>query len=113
MRQHLKIFKALGDRNRLRIMKMLEVKAMCVCEITAILNLAPSTVSKHLSLLHDADLIEDKKEGKWVNYSLPEESRIPLVSEMLKLLRRSLEDDPEILVDREKAKAVNRMEICG
>ncbi len=113
MRQHLKIFKALGDRNRMRIMKMLEVKAMCVCEITAVLNLAPSTVSKHLSLLHDAGLIEDQKDGKWVNYSLPQKCRIPWVSEMLKLLRRSLEDDPEILADGKKAKTINRIEICG
>jgi len=113
MRQHLKIFKALGDRNRLRIMKMLEIKEMCVCEITTVLNLAPSTVSKHLSLLHEADLIEDRKEAKWVNYFLPKKNQIPLISEMLKLLHRSLEDDPEILVDWEKAKAVNRMEICG
>ncbi|MGD8535289.1 MAG: metalloregulator ArsR/SmtB family transcription factor [Candidatus Aminicenantes bacterium] len=113
MRQHLKIFKALGDRNRLRIMKMLEVKAMCVCEITDVLNLAPSTVSKHLSLLHEADLIEDRKEGKWVNYSLPGKSRIPLVSEMLKLIRVSLEDDSQIQADRKKAKRADRINICG
>jgi ArsR family transcriptional regulator len=113
MRQHLKIFKALGDRNRLRIMKMLEVKAMCVCEITEVLNLAPSTVSKHLSLLHEADLIEDRKEGKWVNYSLPGKSRIPLVSDILKLIRFSLEDDSQIQADREKAKMTDRVKLCG
>jgi len=113
MRQHLKIFKAVGDRNRLRIMKMLEVKAMCVCEITDVLNLAPSTVSKHLSLLHEADLIEDRKEGKWVNYSLPGKSRIPFVLEILKLIRFSLEDDSQIQADRKKAKITDRVKICG
>jgi ArsR family transcriptional regulator len=113
MRQHLKIFKALGDRNRLRIMKMLEVKAMCVCEITEVLNLAPSTVSKHLSLLHEADLIEDRKEGKWVNYSLPGKSRIPFVSEILKLIRFSLEDDSQVQADRKKAMMADRIDICG
>ena len=113
MRHHLKIFKALGDKNRLRIMKMLEVKAMCVCEITDVLNLAPSTVSKHLSLLHDADLIEDRKEGKWVNYSLPRKGRIPLASEMLKLIRISLTDDSQIQADRKKAQIADRVKICG
>jgi ArsR family transcriptional regulator len=54
MKNHLKVFKSLSDKNRLRIMKMLEARPMCVCEITAVLNLAPSTVSKHLSLLHEA-----------------------------------------------------------
>jgi ArsR family transcriptional regulator len=113
MRQHLKIFKALSDKNRLRIMKMLGVKAMCVCEITAVLNLAPSTVSKHLSLLHDAELIEDRKEGKWVNYFLPKKARTREATEMLEFLRRSLGDDPEVLADKEKTIAADRMELCG
>ena len=113
MRQHLKIFKALSDKNRLRIMKMLEVKAMCVCEITAVLNLAPSTVSKHLSILDEAELIEDQKEGKWVNYFLPKKVRTHEATEMLKLLRHSLEDDPEVLADKEKTMGANRMELCG
>jgi len=112
MKSHLKVFKALSDKNRLRIMKMLEARPMCVCEITAVLNLAPSTVSKHLSLLHEAVLIEDRKEGKWVNYSLSSKSLLPFVSEMLKVLRRSLKDDPEVLADMEKAKKINRVELC-
>jgi ArsR family transcriptional regulator len=112
MKSHLRVLKALSDKNRLRIMKMLEARPMCVCEITDVLKLAPSTVSKHLSLLHEAELIEDSKEGRWVNYSLPSESLIPFVSEMLQLLRRSLKDDPEVLADTEKAKKVNRAELC-
>lgn len=112
MKNHLKVFKALSDKNRLRIMKMLEDKPMCVCEITAVLSLAPSTVSNHLSLLHNAELIEDKKDGKWVNYSLPKKSQLPFVSEILKLIRRSLREDTEVLADREKARKVNRAELC-
>jgi len=113
MKDHLKIFKALSDKNRLRVIKMLEIKPLCVCEITAVLSLAPSTVSKHLSLLQEAELIKDRKEGKWVNYSLPRKSRIPFVSETLKIIRRSLANDPEVLADRAKAKKVNRKELCS
>jgi ArsR family transcriptional regulator len=112
MKSYLKIFKALSDKNRLRIVKMLEAKAMCVCEITAVLKLAPSTVSKHLSLLHGAELIEDRKEGKWVNYYLPGKSRSPFASEILKLVRSSLGDDPDVRADNKKAKKVNRAELC-
>jgi len=112
MRSHLKIFKALSDKNRLRIVKMLEVKPMCVCEITAVLKLAPSTVSKHLSLLHGAELIEVRKEGKWVNYYLPGKSQSPFAAEILKLLRSSLRDDPGVRADGKKAKKVNRAELC-
>jgi len=66
MRHLIKTFKAVSDPNRIRILKMLEVRELCVCEITEILNLAASTVSKHLSLLRDAEFILDRKEGKWV-----------------------------------------------
>src|SRR3990172_6435032 len=63
-----KIFKALSDLNRLRILKMLQTKPLCVCEITEILQLATSTVSKHLSILKEESFIIEQKEGKWVNY---------------------------------------------
>jgi len=113
MKDHLKIFKALSDKNRLRVIKMLEIKPLCVCEITAVLSLAPSTVSKHLSLLQEAELIEGRKDGKWVNYSLLRKSRIPFISVILKIIRRSLANDPEVLADRAKAKKVNRKELCS
>ena len=103
MKRHLKIFKALGDKNRLRIVKMLEIKPMCVCEITSVLDLAPSTVSKHLSLLQEAELIEDTKDGKWVNYALPVRNRSPLVTDVLEVLSGTLVDDPWISEDRKKA----------
>ena len=113
MRSHLKVFKALGDKNRLRIVKMLEVKPMCVCEITAVLNLAPSTVSKHLSLLHEAGLTEDHKEGKWVNYALARKSKDSFISKMLFLLQSTLEDEPGILADKKTAGEADRIKICG
>ncbi|MGD8540089.1 MAG: metalloregulator ArsR/SmtB family transcription factor [Candidatus Aminicenantes bacterium] len=111
MKTQTKIFKALSDKNRLAIVKMLEVKPMCVCEITTTLDLAPSTVSKHLSLLNEAGLIQDHKEGKWVNYSLVSEPS-PFVKEMLMLLRGSLKDDPELIPYIEKARRADRVDIC-
>lgn len=112
MKRHIKIFKALGDKNRLRIIKMLEVKPMCVCEITSVLDLAPSTVSKHLSLLQDAGLIEDTKDGRWVNYALSTFDRFPLAGDILGLLGGALDDDPGVVEDRKKAKKADRVEIC-
>ena len=64
------VFKALSDRNRLRIVHMLCRKPLCVCEITYILQLSQSTVSGHLRVLKNADLVEDHKDGLWVEYSL-------------------------------------------
>ena len=68
MRHIEKIFKALADRNRLRILKMLEARPLCVCEITAVLGIAQSSVSRHLGILREAGLVDDKKEGQWMIY---------------------------------------------
>jgi ArsR family transcriptional regulator len=112
MKTQLKIFKALSDKNRLRIVKMLEIKPMCVCEITSVLGRAPSTVSKHLSILQEAELIEDTKDGKWVNYALPSRGQDLFVRDVLRLLRYALDNDPEIIEDRKKAEGADRIQLC-
>ena len=106
MRDLIKIFKALSDRNRLRILKMLEIKPLCVCEITEVLQLAASTVSKHLSLLRDVNLIMDEKEGKWVIYRLNQTDTDEQIKKLLPQLSTWLSTDPTILKDLEKVKTV-------
>jgi ArsR family transcriptional regulator len=66
----LRVVKALGDRNRLRVLKMLEIRKMCVREITEVLGIAQSAVSRHLRLLQEAGLVESKRAGLWVHYHL-------------------------------------------
>ena len=112
MRRIEKIFKALGDRNRIRILKMLEVKPMCVCEITHILGIAQSSVSRHLAILRDAGFINDKKEGLWVNYSLVVGTD-DIVATIMTGLRRWEIEDHRIVKDREEAYVVSRAEICA
>ncbi|MEM1564097.1 MAG: metalloregulator ArsR/SmtB family transcription factor [Candidatus Bathyarchaeia archaeon] len=63
-----KVFKALADTSRLRILKLLEVREMCVCEIMIALGLTQPTASHHLGILESAGLIKGRKEGKWVFY---------------------------------------------
>ncbi len=111
MRQLVKTFKALSDPNRLRILKMLEVRPLCVCEITSILDLATSTVSKHLSILRDAQFIVDEKQGKWVNYRLNEQAT-EIVADLLPLIKKWLPAEETILKDRQKMEAVDRFTIC-
>ncbi len=113
MRQVTKLFKALSDPNRLRIVKMLQIRPLCVCEITDILSLAPSTVSKHLAILRDAELIIDHKEGKWVNYALNPSPDVVYVRELLPLLVRWLPDDRIVQEDARKVQTINRFEICN
>ena len=113
MKELTKIFKALGDSNRLRILKMLEIRELCVCEITVVLKLANSTVSKHLSVLRDAELILDEKDGKWVNYRLAEPKTNKYVTELIPLLKKWLPNDKVIKADFKKVKSVNRNIICN
>lgn len=107
-----KTFQALSDPNRIRILKMLEVRPLCVCEITAILDLATSTVSKHLSILRDAGFIRDEKEGKWVNYSLNRNGADPQVLLLLALVQQWGENAEKVPQDRERLAGVDRYLIC-
>ena len=65
-----KLFKALGDKTRLRMIYLLRTKELCVCEIMAALNLTQPTASHHLGILENAGIVKDRKEGKWVFYSI-------------------------------------------
>ena len=112
MKELTKIIKALSDPNRLRILKMLEYKPLCVCEINDVLDLAISTTSKHLSILKDANLIFEQKENKWVNYHLNRTTQQKYVQELLPLIRKWINEDDIISKDKEKVALVNRLQIC-
>ena len=106
------IFKALGDPNRLRIMKMLEQRELCVCEIRTVLKLSNSTVSEHLAVLRDAGLIHDTKSGKWVNYQLNKCDSNRLIQNTLQLLKQSLQYGDLPKSDVAKVRKVDRTKIC-
>jgi len=67
------ILKAMGHPVRLRILAMLRDGELCVCQMTALLDLATSTVSAHLSDLKKAGLVNERKDGRWVFYRLTDE----------------------------------------
>ena len=113
MRDLAKVFKALSDTNRIRILKMLEIRPLCVCEIREVLNLANSTVSKHLSILRDTNFIIDEKDGKWVNYRLNTDEHNEYVEALLPLLQKWLPDHKAVVKDRQKVAQVDRIQICG
>ena len=108
-----KLFKALSDSNRLRILKMLQIRPLCVCEITYILQLAASTVSKHLSILKEEGFIIEEKEGKWVNYSVNPRPVDQRVVSILSALDFWIADNNLIISDIKKVTEVNRNEVCG
>jgi ArsR family transcriptional regulator len=116
MRQLEAALKAAGDPTRTRILKLLESRELCVCQIQAVLGLAPSTVSKHLALLKSAGLVEDRREGRWIHYRLAASRENASARGVLSLLRDVLARDPRILEDRKLLGKVLRMpvaELCG
>jgi arsenate reductase/ArsR family transcriptional regulator len=103
--------KAAGDPTRTRILKLLEDRDLCVCQVQAVLGLAPSTVSKHLAILRTAGLVEDRRDGRWIHYGIASKSHNPYAAGVLTLLRGSLDKDPRIASDRKRLREVLRIPI--
>ena len=112
MRAFLKVMKALSDPGRVKIVKLLQQKYMCVCELQAALSLAQPTVSKHLKILEDAGLVDYKKDGLWVNYYLADGKSSPYAACLLGNLQHWLNEDSEIAELMKKAPFINREEVC-
>ena len=105
------VAKAAGDASRARILKMLEGGELCVCQITAVVDLAPATVSKHLSVLKLAGLVFQRKEGRWVYYRLADRAVNPYALAVLTMLRESLNDDAQVLSDKARLQEVGKIAV--
>jgi ArsR family transcriptional regulator len=102
-----KIFKALSDETRLRIIKLLEKGELCVCDIVAALDMVQPKVSFHLSTLKEAGFIKDRKQGKWTHYSLNEKDlfrRMLLLSACERMQDNTISGDRNRLVAFLKSK---------
>ena len=109
MKQAVRIAKALANRQRLRILYLLKRGKLCVCQITAVLSLAPSTVSKHLSQLSHAGLVDGYKRGRWVFYGLPASGARSPHGLALVWARRALTDDPHLRVDGKRLTEIKKI----
>lgn len=112
MKEFIKVMKALSDPNRVKIVKMLQAKSLCVCEIQAALEIAQPTVSNHLKILEEAGLVTYRKSGLWVNYSLANGESSPYVATLLGNLKHWLGEDPEIGRLMKVVPQLQREEIC-
>ncbi|MEF8943557.1 MAG: metalloregulator ArsR/SmtB family transcription factor [Desulfohalobiaceae bacterium] len=107
-----KVMKALSDPSRIKMVKMLQRRRMCVCEIQEALGIAQPTASKHLKVLEEAGLVKYKKNGLWVIYDLADGSDSPYAATMLGNLRHWLEEDPEVAELVRQLPHMSREEIC-
>jgi len=112
MKNFIKVVKAISDQNRVKILKMLQHKIMCVCELKSALGIAQPTVSKHLKILEEAGLVYCKRDEKWVNYYIAEGKNSPYAANILGNLKYWLEEDPEIKELICKLPSIKREDIC-
>lgn len=105
------VAKAVADPGRVRILKLLERGELCVCQVTAVLNLAPATVSKHLAVLKTAGLIQQRRDGKWVYHRLADRELNPYAQDFLRLIGETLKDDPTVREDLRILAMVNAVPV--
>lgn len=106
------IFKPLSDITRLRILKSLQSKKLCVCEIRELLGLAVSTVSQHLKILKESGFIIEERDGKWINYIINPNPADPRISSILSSLDFWIGNEEIIINDKLKIQNIDRKNIC-
>jgi ArsR family transcriptional regulator len=108
-----RILKALADENRIRILCLLnEREDLCVCEIREVIGLSQPTISSHLKLLENNELVTFNKDGKWVNYSMNPDLNVKL-KQMLDDIFSMIKADSEVKKDRKNVYMVDRKKLCG
>jgi DNA-binding transcriptional ArsR family regulator len=112
MRDFMAITKALSDPNRVRMLLALRGGELCVCQITELFDFAPSTISKHLSILHRANLILSRKSERWVYYRLPGKSAPAAVRQAIGWTHQSLAKTKEAAADAKKLKQVLQTDLA-
>lgn len=110
MREFMNISKALADANRVRMVMALRDRELCACQLTELFGLAPSTMSKHLSILYQARLVNTRKDGRWVFYSLPGKEAPAAVRAALEWVKTSLAEDGQSVADVKRLKQVLKID---
>ena len=113
MKEFIRVMKALSDPNRVRIVKLLQLKELCVCELQELLGLAQSTVSKHLKVLDDAGVISSSRDGAWVIYAVNETEESDHVHVLLREMREWVEEDSVYAAMKQRLPFVDRARISA
>jgi ArsR family transcriptional regulator, arsenate/arsenite/antimonite-responsive transcriptional repressor len=111
MKQFLAITKALSDETRVRALLSLREGELCLCQIIVLLRLAPSTVSKHMDLLHRAGLVERRKDGRWHYFRLADPDGTSAAQWAIRWVREALRDEPGLKADAKKICCVRKKDL--
>lgn len=100
MQAFLQITRALSDETRVRALMALRDRELCLCQLIDLLGLAPSTVSKHMTLLQQAGLVRRRKEGRWHFYRLAHQDNEPEIRQSLDWALSALAEDAVLANDQ-------------
>jgi len=106
MRAFMNITRALADETRVCALLALRQGELCVCQITELFGLAPSAVSKQMSILFQAGLVKSRKNGLWIYYQLPGKNAPVVVREALDWIKKALAGNPHVLEDNKQLKKI-------
>ena len=110
MREFMALTRALADKNRVRMLLALQGGELCVCQITELFGLAASTISKHLSILYQAGLVDSRKAGRWIYYSLRGNGASAPAREAIRWAARAVAGDPRAVEDAARLKKILAMD---
>ena len=96
-----RLFKAMADETRLRVLHLLTAGELCVCDLMRVLELPQSTVSRHMAYLRNSGWVNDRRQGVWIYYSLAEPSNC-VHEALLKCVRECLSDCPSLKQDQQR-----------
>ncbi len=109
MRNLVKVFRALSDETRIRILKVLLERECCVCEVMQALGISQSRASRNLGILEDAGFVKSRRDRLWIVYSIDGQMVSSYVASLIEMLRDSLVNEEIILQDRERLSHAERV----
>lgn len=108
LREVTRVAQALSDTNRARVLAFLRHGELCLCQIVGMLGLAPSTVSRHMSLLTQAGLATARKEGRWMYFGLPPPGSSSCAREAVQWILKHMDREEQIKADEQRLRRLCR-----
>jgi len=109
MRELTKMLKALSDESRLRVLSLVLERECCVCEVMQAMNISQSRASRSLTALYDAGILRQRKDGRWVLYSIDNEGMKEYTNDIVLAVSKALMGNPLVEEDRERLKKAERV----
>lgn len=109
MREIVKVYKALADESRLRVLNLLLERECCVCEVMQVLEISQSKASRILGTLYDVGFLKLRKDGLWSLYSIDWNEIDLQLKDILKATTKAFEENRQMATDRERLQKAERV----